>query len=325
MIGTTFLQGDFISTGNDYTIKSVSGFDWFRVYNWTTTNAGIVASTGIEWYWHKNMDANDGIVKGWSAGGVYLQGTLSALNCGGFTLVDSSIQTVNAPVAVVDATNAVAPIVQVASTAGMSDGMIVRLVGGNQNNLSGLDFSIIIDDATHFHLANPLATAPGVASGACFYRLIARNVDEYNRFYPARRVICNITQAAAGVVTTMVDHSLTTGQQVRINVSDVCGMTELNGQLVTVTVINASTFSINVDTTGYTAFAFPTIAIPAFTPAEMVPVGIAMAYNTTITAALRNNEFTGITLSATNGGGLQWAPAGAIGDEIHWEGGTSSN
>jgi len=331
MIGTTFLQGDFIATGNDYTIKSVSGFDWFRVYNWTRTDAGIVASTGIEWYWHKRMDANDGIVKGWSAGGVYIQPTLSSMNCGGFTLVDSSTQTPGAAVLLQNSagSDAVQPVYLTNDTTGLATGAIVRMTNTAQTNLNGLDFSIdTVVPATSFRLANALATAPGVvvAAGAGItYRLIAANVDEYNRFYPARRVICNVTQAAAGVVTTLVDHSLTTGQLVRINIPEECGMTELSGQLVTVTVINASTFSINVDTTGYTAFAFPTIAIPAFTPAEMVPVGIAMAYNTSINAALKNNEFTGIRLSSTNAAGLLWAPAGTAGDEVHWEGGTSSN
>ena len=332
MLGTISEQGVITSTGNDYTIKLVSDVDFLHVYNWTRSNAGIAAATGVEWYWQRGMLVNDGLVEGYAAGGAfpYIKGTCSALLSGGFTLINSSTRIPGAAVLFLNSagSNAVQPVYLVAAITGLSNGAIVRMQSTAQTNLNGLDFSIDAVAAGTFRLANALATAPGivVAAGAGItYRLVAANIDEYNKYYPSRRTIANITQAAAGVVTTLVDHSLTTGQQVRINVPAGCGMIELNGQLVTVTVINASTFSINVDTTGYTAFNFPLPAAVAFTPAEMVPVGISPFYNTSITAALVDNDFRGIKLSSFNTGAIFWAPAGTAGDVIYWQAGKSSN
>lgn len=69
-----------------------------------------------------------------------------------------------------------------------------------------------------------------------------------------RRVlhISGVTKANPGVVTTHEPHELTTGDTVTI--SNVGGMTELNGNTYTVTVISATTFSIGVSTTGYTTY-----------------------------------------------------------------------
>ena len=64
--------------------------------------------------------------------------------------------------------------------------------------------------------------------------------------------IDNITQATLGVVTTVLNHGYTTGQSTTL--SQILGMTPLNGQTVTVTVISEKTFSINVNTTGLPAY-----------------------------------------------------------------------
>lgn len=64
--------------------------------------------------------------------------------------------------------------------------------------------------------------------------------------------ITNITQATAGVVTTALNHGYTTGQQTTL--SQILGMTPLNGQTVTVTVISEKSFSINVNTSTMPAY-----------------------------------------------------------------------
>lgn len=64
--------------------------------------------------------------------------------------------------------------------------------------------------------------------------------------------ISGITQANPGVVTS-TSHGLTTGDSVVLK--NIVGMTQLNGSEVTVTVLTANTFSIGVNTTGFTAYA----------------------------------------------------------------------
>jgi len=64
--------------------------------------------------------------------------------------------------------------------------------------------------------------------------------------------ITNVTQANPGQVTTSAAHGFTTGEIVGI--TGVVGMTELNGNSYTVTVVDSTNFTIGVDTSGYTAY-----------------------------------------------------------------------
>lgn len=63
--------------------------------------------------------------------------------------------------------------------------------------------------------------------------------------------ISAITKANPGQVTS-TSHGLTTGDVIRL--SDVEGMTQINGQDVEVTVINANTFTVGIDTTSYSTY-----------------------------------------------------------------------
>ena len=65
-------------------------------------------------------------------------------------------------------------------------------------------------------------------------------------------VITGISEGDPGVVTVASTATLTTGDVVTL--SGVVGMTEVNGNSYTVTVINGTTFSIGVDTTEFTTY-----------------------------------------------------------------------
>lgn len=64
-------------------------------------------------------------------------------------------------------------------------------------------------------------------------------------------VITNITQASQAVVT-IGSHSLTVGKSAHF--SGVVGMTEINGQRGTITAIGGTTITVDINTTGYTAY-----------------------------------------------------------------------
>lgn len=323
MWGTIIQQGTFTAVAAPTTLKIRSGVDWIKVYD--PVNANAAAAVGFEYFWQRGMAVG--------TGGILFHGAASTVvNSGflvnplGFTLIDTSTAVPSAAVAVTAGTNATQPVYSTGDTQAMMDGAIVRLSSSAHTDVNGLDFTVDqVNNNVSFRLANTLATAPGAIAGAAgFYRLIANNLEEYTHFYPSRRTIANITQAAAGVVTTLVDHGLVTGQTVRINVPEVCGMRELNGKMVTVTVLTAATFSIDVDTTGYTAFTFPTIALADGNYAEMVPVGVALAYNTSTATAADHKDYIGIKLGYdTTGAGL--APAGITGHTMYWIAGKSEN
>lgn len=69
----------------------------------------------------------------------------------------------------------------------------------------------------------------------------------------ATLAVSNITQANPGVVTTSTNHNLVTGAAIKM--SGILGMTELNGEQVTVTVVDEKHFSVGVNTSGFPAYA----------------------------------------------------------------------
>ena len=72
--------------------------------------------------------------------------------------------------------------------------------------------------------------------------------------------IGGVTQANPGVVTTVLNHGYVTGAHVTIN--GVVGMTALNGNTYTATVISPTTFSIGVNTSGYSAYVSGGVCTP---------------------------------------------------------------
>lgn len=98
-------------------------------------------------------------------------------------------------------------------------------------------------------------------------------------FTPSRSPISGISKGNPCVVTTGVNHGLTTGQVVRLHVPSNYGMVELNQRAVSVSVITPTTFSIqstqvpparDINSTSFTAFTTP--VKPQFT-AEVLPIG----------------------------------------------------
>lgn len=101
----------------------------------------------------------------------------------------------------------------------------------------------------NYWLSNILTPANSLAVKDLFQSLF---VTGYFGDVPTGVGITNITNANPGVVTAP-SHGYSTGQQKRLFIAQ--GMTQLDNQNVTVTKIDNNTFSIGVDTTGYTAWA----------------------------------------------------------------------
>lgn len=327
--GTIIQQGFFTSTGAPVTLNIRSGVDWIETTNYTQIVAGTVG-VGYQFMWQAGMPNGSSIET--QANGA---GTATNLipGTGGFTIVDSSTNMLGAAIATTAATNATRPVVSTASTAGLAAGNVVRIYNNatigaaGQPALQGMDFSIdTIVANTSFRIANILANAPGAAGTAGFYR----KVNFPSIFYPRNRFIVNITQAVQAVVTTSVDHLLTVGQEVRFNVpvnsqgTALYGMSQINGLLGSIVAVTASTFTVDIDTTTFTAFQIPTaaqIGPSAFTQPQVIPVGenSVIAPNNLDDATV-NTAFIGVVLDA----GAD-APAGIAADVIYWKAGKSFN
>lgn len=321
-------QGKFTSTGANKILNIRSDVDWINVYNYTAATQAA-ADLGFQYYFQRGMAQGTGIIYtklGAVANDPLTVGVLAAPN--GFYLIDTSVNVPGASVALTSVSAAATPVVATGNTAGLADGDIVRLynvTGGLQ--LNGLDFTIdTIIAATSFELAYMVQI---VLTGAGTFRKIPYNPI----YYPRARYISNITQAAQAVVKLTVTHGYKVGQVVRFIVPSVAGsatsygMTEINnlqGTILSIDLAN-NTITVDIDSSGFTAFAFPTTALAAsgFTPAQVVPIGQNTAESLDagvdiLSDATVNEAIVGIQLIAGAN-----SPAGQANDVIYYVAGKS--
>ena len=105
--------------------------------------------------------------------------------------------------------------------------------------------------------------------------------------------ISAITKANPGVVTS-AGHNLITGDHVVFTVA--AGMTQLNGVSATITVINANSFSIGIDTTAFSVFTVGTWSLSERLSADFLPA---------------------ITISVAGGDSISNAKPGAVKHTAH--------
>ena len=96
---------------------------------------------------------------------------------------------------------------------------------------------------------------------------------------PTSQIITNITNANPGVVTTSQPHGFLDGLYVRIDMfpdPSLFGMTQVNNQAYLITVIDSTSFSIDVDTRNFDTF----IAETDPQSPQAIPVGeVALTLN----------------------------------------------
>lgn len=310
---TINLQGKFVADGTAKVLRLRSGTDWMKVWNHTTIAAGG-AGTGVIFEWQRGMAADSAREYQKLAADESMVPII--ITTGGFTLADSTSPPLGAINATVTAISAAAiPIVSAGSTATLVAGDTVRFVdvtGAQQ--FGGVDFEI---DTLVANTSFRLVYAPQIVAGTTgsFYPV---NIPP--AFYPKRRYISKITAASPAVVTTTVGHGYTVGQKVRLQVPAVFGMTQMDELTATVTAIAASTITTDIDASAFTAFAWPLTAAVPFTPAQVVPVGMAAEedYVNLLDDGTIDGGGIGMSLAAGTD-----SPAGANADVIYWRSGTS--
>lgn len=334
MDGTIIGQGSFTqgATATDQVIAIPSGVDWMYTYNKTAIDAGT-ASKGVKFYWQRGFPAAYAVE--YQTNGAGNATFVRSQTTGGFTLYDPSGQTsgalplLSASVAATAITNVTQPVVSTATTTGLvADSSIVRLSlqSGDTalaNAVCGIDFSVnAVNAGVSFTIpTDALANTVGLTTGTLHYRIV-----NYNPlFYPRRRNIINISKAASAVVTTSIPHGMTVGQLVRFSIPAVSGMTQLDGQTGTVTSVTSTTiFVVNIDTSAYSTFTFPTVAQQPSSYPLMIPVGedTAQALSSAVDIladATQNQGLLGMVLPA----GID-SPGGQANDVVYWVAGKST-
>lgn len=85
------------------------------------------------------------------------------------------------------------------------------------------------------------------------------------------RTIQSITNAFPMVVTTTQDHRYVAGMMVTFLITKQFGMVQLNNLNVQVISLTSDTLTINLDSTGFTPFAYPSPLPSAYTPPSIIP------------------------------------------------------
>lgn len=116
--------------------------------------------------------------------------------------------------------------------------------------------------------------------------MVNSSAVRFPMFQQAMRIISSITRSDPAVVTTTFAHNYITGSIVRLYIPAGFGMPQANQLVGSIIVLNDTTFSINIDTTGFEAFFVPTD--PSYlvnSAAHVVPVG---EVNSLLRAATQN-------------------------------------
>jgi len=321
---TIIQQGRFTSAGTAKTLQIRSDVDWMKVYNITVAAASQTTAVGVEYYWQRGFP--DGAMWEYKKSNAANAANLSSYaTSGGFTLVDTSASpngAVNATVTAVS--NAAIPVVSNSGTNGLVAGDVVRMINvASAQQLGGFDFTVGYNTLTS-----------GTFSLDYMSQIVAGTTGSWMKikwdplFYPRRRYITKITQASSAVVTLSVTHQFKVGQLVRFVVPAAFGMVQMNGLQGTITAIDTTTttgnsVTVDIDSSSFTAFAWPLSAAVPFTAAELVPVGEDTAEALSagvdiLSDATVNQGYIGMILAAGAN-----SPAGSTSDVIYWVAGKS--
>ena len=196
-------------------------------------------------------------------------------------------------------------------------GSVVRMYNTTAMlQIAGMDFTVTVSGAGTFTLGYLNSAGFAAAATANSYRVLpfagvalsSGAIAPDPRFYPRNRYITAITAGATTLVQLSVAHSYHVGEKVRLNVPAEFGMTQINGLLGTITAVNytTNTITLDINSVGFTAFAFPTSAVAAagITFAQCVPVGeaavntIALPVANSLDDRTRNTSIRGVVIGS---------------------------
>lgn len=302
----TILSGSFTSDGAATTIYVPSGTDYFEWFvrgdaagdNWdSTANPGVIKRG----WWFRGMDQGTALTVYNTDGAATDQSTFVAAD--GVTLIDPDDPQTYTATAVTGVT-AANPAVVTSAAHGLVTGDLVRLCDVTaMQQVSSLVFTATYVGANTFSVPIDASGFAAAGTGGT-----ARKVNK-EQFDPKRLWITGITAANPMVVSVSTTHLYHVGSHVRLIVPTAFGMVEANNLIGEVTAIGANTLTLDIDSSAFTAFAYPTSATAAdgVTFPQVVPVG--EEYDL-LTDRIYNSDVRGVHLGATvvgaNGALVVW-------------------
>lgn len=236
----------------------------------------------IEWFWEKSMAQGSakGILQSSEGSTPQLPAMTSySISSAGITTYDTANPPVFAALASTDIDKTTF-VVTMANTGSIAVGDFVRVtVPVDMYQVSSYVFQVTAVTANVSITLGYMASAVSAGLAAFAANADTANITKFipNRMYPRWNFIAYITQATQAVVYFTATNDYTPGEIVSFRVSSDYGMEEINNvQARVLSVTNSSTVSsitIDLDTSGFTAFSFPTSAnaLAGVTPAVAVP------------------------------------------------------
>ena len=86
------------------------------------------------------------------------------------------------------------------------------------------------------------------------------------------KTIASVTNANPCVVTTAFHHHYVAGMKVTFLIPTQFGMVQLNNQIVQVLSVTPYTLTLNLDSSNFSVFSYPSPLPSAYTPASVIPV-----------------------------------------------------
>lgn len=280
----TYTNGATLATVN---VPLSARPDWFFVKDLTNWGAATTAVNPMYAEWFSNMAAGSYMALGQisaAAGSNYTYGSKGT--SGGFTFIDGSNPPTYTSLAQTGINNSTF-VVTMANTGSIAVGDYVRLINpAGQLQLGGLVAQVTAVTAntsiTLGYVATAVAAGLTVAASATSGSILKFIPDA---MYPRLRQVLYVTQASQGKVYFASQHNFTAGEFVDFSVPSAFGMIQLNsltgkssGPARVLSVTNSSTESsitLDLDTSGFTAFDYPASASIALggSPPVCVPAG----------------------------------------------------
>jgi hypothetical protein len=273
------ITGTFTSNGTSQLITVPSDIVKLEMYDLTYFGSTAATSTEEIATWVRGLPAGAAYVGNKTNAAATIAIT-SMISTNGFTFLDptvSQLQNAITGTAVSQANPAAVAMV----AHGYNTGDVIRITQTTgMFQIAGMDFTVTNTGANTFNLTN--LNSSGFAAAAT--NIVGQKLNYGAAFYPVNRTITNISAAASARVTMSVTHGFTIGQLVRIIVPAGWGMSQMNGLLGTITNIGqadasgyTNTIDININSSAFTAFSFPTSAAAGAGIGfpQVVPVGEA--------------------------------------------------
>lgn len=335
---TIVTQGTFTqpATAVNQVIPLPSSIDYFVTTNLTqmaTTQATGRVVRG-EWYGGGLTAVNDGLrwKKTNSTSAINIDKFSTSTASNGFTYVTSF----PAPEAALTGTTITAAnpaVASVTNTYSNGDQVVIYNAVGMQQ-ISGMVFTISSVSGSQFTLLGLDASAFATPATSFFVRRLTQNPQGIvTPVAPSSYQITAITQATNAQVTTSQINNLVVGQKLEFTIPGSCGMVQLNNYylpqnqpVIVKSIVDDYNFTINIDTTNFTAFALPASTGSPTTQLfpTIAPAGQAATFNP-ITQVTTGYDFTKVPFRSgifipymLVPAGAQ-SPGGSAADVIVWQ------